>query len=214
MATHTKAPVIIDGFAEVVLPHLQAGYRLARWLLRNEEDAQDVVQEASLRAWRYFGTFTGGNGRAWFLRIVRNTCVGLRHQGRTDSADLFDEQHHSHLRPVSSPETLLLQTDRAMLIERAMNSLSERSRELLRLREMEGLSYKEIADVRGIPIGTVMSGLARARRALREALTRVTAARAEGAEWARQTSHEPPPPQLGQTFPITCSTHVAQNVHS
>jgi RNA polymerase sigma-70 factor, ECF subfamily len=192
MATHTEAPVIVDGFADVVLPHLQAGYRLARWLLRNEQDAQDVVQEASLRAWRYFGTFTGGNGRAWFLRIVRNTCAGLRHHRCTASADLFDEQHHSHLRPVSSPEALLLETDRAMLIERAMNSLSERSRELLRLREMEGLSYKQIADVRGIPIGTVMSGLARARRALREALTRATSARAEGAEWVRQTSHEPP----------------------
>jgi RNA polymerase sigma-70 factor (ECF subfamily) len=191
MTTDTEIPAIADGFADVVLPHLEAGYRLARWLLRNEEDAQDVVQEASLRAWRYFGTFTGGNGLAWFLRIVRNTCAGLRHRA-TDSADLFDEQHHSHLRPVSSPETLLLETDCVMLIERAMSSLPERSRELLRLREMEGLSYKQIADAKGIPIGTVMSGLARARRALRDALTRATSAPAEGAEWVRQTPHELP----------------------
>jgi RNA polymerase sigma-70 factor (ECF subfamily) len=191
MADHTETTVFTDGFADVVLPHLQAGYRLARWLLRNEEDAQDVVQEASLRAWRYFGTFTGGNGRAWFLKIVRNTCAGWRHR-RTDSPDVFDEQHHSHLRPMSSPETLLLAADCAALIERAMSGLPDRPRELLRLREMEGLSYKQIADVKGIPIGTVMSGLARARRALREALARATSARVEGAEWVRQTSHEPP----------------------
>ena len=159
-----------DGFDEVVLPHLDAGYRLARWLVRNDHDAEDVVQEASLRAFRYFATFTGGNARAWFLRIVRNTCLGRRTSLRREPADLFDEQHHSAVRPTSDPESLLLQTDDAMLVERAMRCLSERSRELIRLRDLEGLSYREVADVLDIPIGTVMSGLARARGALRHAI--------------------------------------------
>ena len=165
-----------EEFDEVVLPHLDAGYRLARWLVRNDHDAQDVVQEASLRAFRYFGTFTGGNGRAWFLTIVRNTCSGLNRHRFDEPVDVFDEQHHSHLRPSSSPETLLLQTDDVMVIERAMNSLPARSRELLRLRELEGLSYRAMADTLGIPIGTVMSGLARARQAFREALAKQTPA--------------------------------------
>ena len=164
-----------EGFEEIVLPHLDAGYRLARWLVRNEHDARDVVQEASLRAFRYFGTFTGGNGRAWFLTIVRNTCNGLNRHRVDEMADLFDEQHHSHLQPSSSPEALLLQTDDVMLIERAMKSLPARSRELLRLRELEGLSYREMADTLAVPLGTVMSGLARARQAFREALKKQTA---------------------------------------
>lgn len=163
-----------DGFDEVVLPHLDAGYRLALWLVRNEHDAEDIVQEASLRAFRYFETFTGGNGRAWFLRIVRNTCLGRRAHRLRESADLFDEQHHSDIQPTADPESLLLQIDDAMVIARAMQCLSERSRELIRLRDLEGLSYREVADVLGIPIGTVMSGLARARAALRCAVERST----------------------------------------
>jgi RNA polymerase sigma-70 factor, ECF subfamily len=159
-----------ESFDDVVLPHLDAGYRLARWLMRNDHDAEDVVQEASLRAFRYFRTFTGGNGRAWFLRIVRNTCCGWRGQGLRAPTDPFDEARHSSARPGFDPETLLLQTDHVRVIEQAVNNLPGRFRDLLVLRQRESLSYRELADVMGIPIGTVMSSLSRARLALRGAL--------------------------------------------
>ncbi|MGE5803454.1 MAG: sigma-70 family RNA polymerase sigma factor [Gemmatimonadota bacterium] len=164
------APVIDDSFDAVVLAHLGAASRLARWIMRNEHDAEDVVQEASLRALRYFRTFTGGNGRAWFLTIVRNTCSGWRGHGLHASTDPFDEELHSSGRPASDPETLLLQADGRTLIERAMSHLPHRLRQVLVLRELEGLSYRELADVMDIPMGTVMSSLSRARQALRRAL--------------------------------------------
>jgi RNA polymerase sigma-70 factor (ECF subfamily) len=167
MTVTTSDTAAGDAFDTVVLPHLDAGYRLARWLVRNEHDAEDVVQEASLRALRYFRTFSGGNARAWFLRIVRNTCSNRLTDGLRERADLFDERLHSDERPSSSPETLLLRIDDTRRVEQALRHLPRRSRELIRLRELEGLSYREIADALGIPIGTVMSGLARARRALR-----------------------------------------------
>ena len=157
-------------FDAVVLPHLNAAHRLARWLMRNEHDAEDVVQEASLRAFRYFRTFTGGNGRAWFLRIVRNTCSGWRGHQFQALADPFDEEEHSCARPAYDPERLLLQIDDVTLLERAISTLPKRFRDVLVLRELEGLSYRELADGMGIPIGTVMSSLSRARRALRVAL--------------------------------------------
>ena len=163
-------PVPGDTFDDVVVPHLAVAYRLARWLMRNEQDAQDVVQEASLRAFRYFRTFTGGDGRAWFLRIVRNTCSGWRGRRFEALTDPFDERQHLSGRPTSDPETLLLQTDDASLIARAMRNLPDRFHQLLVLRELEGLSYRELADVMGIPMGTVMSSLSRAREALRGAL--------------------------------------------
>jgi len=159
-----------ESFDEVVLPHLDAAYRLARWLMRNEHDAEDVVQEAALRAFRYFRTFTGGNGRAWFLRIVRNTAHGARGHSVQAFTEAFDEERHISEGRASDPETLVLQTDDVRLIERAMRHLPERFRELIVLRELEGLSYRELADVMGIPMGTVMSGLSRARRELRGAL--------------------------------------------
>ena len=159
-----------ESFDEVVLPHLDAGYRLARWLMRNEHDAEDVVQEASLRAFRYFRTFTGGDGRAWFLRIVRNTCAGWRGHRSNGLTDPFDEEQHHSAQAGSDPEALLLQTDDATLIARAMHNLPDRLHQLLVLRELEGLSYRELADVMGIPMGTVMSRLSRARQALRGAL--------------------------------------------
>jgi RNA polymerase sigma-70 factor, ECF subfamily len=159
-----------ESFDEVVLPHLNAAHRLARWLMRNEHDAEDVVQEASLRALRYFRTFTGGDGRAWFLRIVRNTCSGWPGHRRDALMDPFDEEQHPDVRPASDPETLLLQTDDGTLIARAMRHLPHRFHQVLVLRELEGLSYRQLADVMGIPMGTVMSSLSRARRALRQAL--------------------------------------------
>jgi RNA polymerase sigma-70 factor (ECF subfamily) len=163
-------------FDEVVLPHLGAAHRLARWLLHNDDDADDVVQEASLRALRYFRTFTGGDGRAWFLRIVRNTSTGWRAQTPTGSLDPFDEERHSATRQASDPESLVLQTDDVMLIEQAMKTLPGRFRELLVRRELDGLSYKELGEEMGIPIGTVMSSLSRARRAFRGALAHRLAA--------------------------------------
>jgi RNA polymerase sigma-70 factor, ECF subfamily len=157
-------------FDDAVLPHLDAAYRLARWLLRNDQDAEDAVQEAALRAFKYFRTFSGGNGRAWFLRIVRNTCSGWRGHRYDALNDPFDEEQHGSVRPGFDPEALLLQTDDATLIARAMRTLPDRFHRLLVLRELEGLSYRELADVMEIPIGTVMSRLARAREALRGAL--------------------------------------------
>jgi len=164
------APTIGHSFEEVVLPHLDAAYRLARWMMRNDPDAEDVVQEASLRAIRYFRTFTGGNGRAWFLRIVRNTCHGWRGRSFQAVTDPFDEDQHSNTSPMSDPEKLLLQTADVALIQRVIASMPNRFRELLVLRELEGLSYRELADVLSIPIGTVMSSLSRARQAFRVAL--------------------------------------------
>jgi len=157
-------------FDDVVLPHLAAAHRLARWLLGNDDDAQDAVQEASLRALRYFRTFSGGNGRAWFLRIVRNTCWEQRGHRSQACTDLFDEEQHTSDRAVENPETLLLRTDGQTLIARALRDLPDRFRGLLELRELQGLSYREVAEAMGLPMGTVMSGLSRARQALRVAL--------------------------------------------
>jgi RNA polymerase sigma-70 factor, ECF subfamily len=171
MADRRPATAAIgETFDDIVLPHLDAAYRLARWLMKNEDDAEDVVQEASLRAFRYFRTFAGGNGRAWFLRIVRNTSSSWHSHSVQPLTDPFDEEEHSGERPASDPETILLRVDAGTVVERAMSGLPERFRELLMLRELEGLTYRELAETMGIPIGSVMSGLSRARQALRGAL--------------------------------------------
>jgi len=169
LAERTQSGVSPGTFDEVILPHLDAASRLARWLLRNDEDAEDVVQEAALRALRYFGTFTGGNARGWFLRIVRNTCSGWRHGGPA-SIEPFDEELHSRDGSGTDPEALALQTDDVQLIDEAMHHLPDRFRQLLVLREVEGLSYRELSAVMHMPMGTVMSGLSRARQALRASL--------------------------------------------
>jgi RNA polymerase sigma-70 factor (ECF subfamily) len=178
-AGRTTASPSGGSFDEVVLPHLDAAIRLARRLMPNPDDADDAVQDALLRALRYFRTFTGGNGRAWFLRIVRNTCWtwrGIRTEARTDP---FDEEHHSQAPSACSPEVSLFRNDAAALLDRAMSALPDRLRELLVRRELDGLSYRELADAMGMPIGTVMSGLSRARQALRAALTSQLTARGD-----------------------------------
>jgi RNA polymerase sigma-70 factor (ECF subfamily) len=173
MNDHLRKPRMAapgDSFDDVVLPHFDVAYRLARWLMRNEHDAEDVVQEASLRAFRYFRTFTGGDGRAWFLRIVRNIGSARRGHRFDPLTDPFDEEQHRTAPLTPDPETLLLQTDDAACVARALCNLPDRFHQLLVLRELEELSYRELADVMGIPIGTVMSRLSRAREVLRSAL--------------------------------------------
>ena len=163
--------VVDRDFDELILPHFNAAYRLARSFTRNAEDAEDIVQDAAVRALRYFRTFTGGNARAWFLTIVRNLCSNWHGRRLRAPADPFDEEQHdnSNEQP-ADPETLMLQKADADTIYRAMNRLPDRLRTVLILRELEGFSYREIADRLEMPIGTVMSSLSRARLRLRTLL--------------------------------------------
>src|SRR5437667_9307032 len=158
-------------FEALMLPHLDAAHNLAKWLLRNDEDAQDVVQEAYLRAFKSFGGFRGSNGRAWLLTIVRNTSYTLLKKNKAvDLTTTFDEEIHASGHESVSPTTILEHAEDAELVREAMDELPVEYREILTLRHLEGLSYKEIADVAQIPPGTVMSRLARARGKLRENL--------------------------------------------
>ena len=157
-------------FDEIILPHLDAAHNLARWLVRGRDDAEDVVQEACLQAFRYFATFRGGNARAWLLKIVRNTAFRWLQKSRAQQFAIeFNEAIHSEESEALNPEFLLLQGADTQLLEQAMNHLPDRLREVLMLRELEGLSYKEIAEVAGVPIGTIMSTLFRARERFRHA---------------------------------------------
>src|SRR5438094_9181466 len=161
----------LRSFEETMLPTKDAAHNLARWLLRNDEDAQDVVQEAYLRAFKSFGGFRGSNGRAWLLTIVRNTSYTLLKKNRVvDLTTPFDEEIHVSGHESASPATILEHGEDAELISEAMDELPAEFREILVLRHQEGLSYKEIADIAQIPPGTVMSRLARARAKLREYL--------------------------------------------
>jgi len=161
--------VDVASFEEALLPHLDAAHNLARWLLRNEQDAQDVVQEAYLRAFKSFRGFHGTNGRAWLLTIVRNTSYTLLKKNRAaDLTTTFDEEIHATADESVSPATILEHSEDAELIRQAMDELPAEFREILVLRHQEGLSYKEIADIAQIPPGTVMSRLARARARLKE----------------------------------------------
>jgi RNA polymerase sigma factor (sigma-70 family) len=158
-------------FEAAMLPHLDAAHNLARWLLRNEQDAQDVVQEAYLRAFKSFGGFHGSNGRAWLLTIVRNTSYTLLKKNHAvDLTTTFDEEIHGSGQESVSPATILEHAEDAELVKQAMDELPAEFREILALRHQEGLSYKEIADIAQIPLGTVMSRLARARDKLKECL--------------------------------------------
>jgi RNA polymerase sigma-70 factor, ECF subfamily len=161
----------LASFEETMLPHLDAAHNLARWLLRNEQDAQDVVQEAYLRAFKSFGGFHGSNGRAWLLTIVRNTSYTLLKKNRAvDLTTTFDEEIHATDHDSASPAAVLEHAEDAELIRKAMEELPAEFREILALRHQEGLSYKEIGEIVKIPAGTVMSRLARARAKLREYL--------------------------------------------
>lgn len=148
-----------------MLPHLDAAYTLARYLLRSEDAAQDAVQEAFLRAVRHFDGYRGENARAWLLTIVRHCCASARTRGKREREFVeFDERHHSAHIESATPELHLVRADSSDSFHRALDSLSANDREVLILREVEDLSYGEIALTIGAPIGTVMSRLARARK--------------------------------------------------
>jgi RNA polymerase sigma-70 factor (ECF subfamily) len=161
----------LASFEKAMLPHLDAAHNLARWLLRNDQDAQDVVQEAYLRAFRAFAGFRGSSGRAWLLTIVRNTAYTLLKKNQAaDFTTMFDEEIHASGHESVSPATILEHAENEELIKNAMDELPAEFREILILRHQEGLSYNEIGEILKIPIGTVMSRLARARGKLKEYL--------------------------------------------
>ena len=154
-------------FEELALPHLAAAYNLARWLVRNEHDAEDLVQEAYLRAFKSFGGYYGGNSRSWLLTIVRNTCYTWLQKNRVlHVTESLDDNLDELGLDFADPEMLLLQSVDAQIVRQALTELPVEFREVVVLREMEGFSYKEIADVVDLPLGTVMSRLARGRKRL------------------------------------------------
>ena len=158
-------------FEQLVLPHLDAAFNLAAWILSSRTDAEDVTQDAMLRAFRFFQGFYGGDVRAWLLQIVRNTCyTWLEKNRRMKMTDQFDEQ--LHIESSATPESIAIAGDARERLTRALETLPPRFREVIVLRELEGCSYKEIAAITSIPIGTVMSSLSRARRQLHSALAK------------------------------------------
>jgi RNA polymerase sigma-70 factor (ECF subfamily) len=158
-------------FNEAVLPQLDAAYNLARWLTRNDQDAEDVVQEALLRAVKYWKGFSGRDCRAWVLAIVRNTYYSWVRQRSVQPELTADGEIEDVDEGIPNPEDVLLQNADRELLRAALEDLPVDFREAIVLREMEGLSYKEIADIASVPIGTIMSRLARARKRLRSYLT-------------------------------------------
>jgi RNA polymerase sigma-70 factor (ECF subfamily) len=162
-------------FESVVLPHLDAAYALARWLTRNDADAADVVQEAALRAFRYFDTYREGDAKSWMLRIVRRTCYSWLERNRPgdvlslDEEEALDEEVLSAPGTVSNTESLLQNRSDLRRLDVLIEALPAPLREVIVLRELQELGYREIGEIIGVPIGTVMSRLHRARSALRRA---------------------------------------------
>jgi RNA polymerase sigma factor (sigma-70 family) len=165
----------LAAFDAVVLPHLNAAYNLARWLTRDDQDAQDVVQEACLRAFKYWKSFSGRDCRSWLLAIVRNTYYSWLRERSVQPSLTEDGEIDDLDAAVPNPENVLLQNADRQLLRAALEDLPSEFREAIVLREMEGLSYKEIADIASVPIGTIMSRLARARKRLQTYLTTVNA---------------------------------------
>jgi RNA polymerase sigma factor, sigma-70 family len=158
-------------FEQLILPHLDAAYNLARWLTHNDQDAQDMVQDACLRAFRFFPGFRGGDSRIWLLTIVRNTCYTWQQQRRLDEQTTpFDEEIHDIESETLNPETLHLRRIDQQKIRAAIEALPVEFREVIVLRELEELSYKDISVIIHVPLGTVMSRLARARKQLQRYL--------------------------------------------
>jgi len=162
-------------FERIFLPHLDAAYNLARWLLRNDQDAEDAVQEAYMRAYKAFARFRGGDGKAWFMTILRNVCYTMIKKLRSvETPEPFDEEVHQPMGESEMQDTLR-QKANAESLHSALEKLPDEFREVIVLHDLEGLAYKEIAAVVGIPIGTVMSRLARARGRLRAEIIASTA---------------------------------------
>ncbi|MGU7778852.1 sigma-70 family RNA polymerase sigma factor [Burkholderia sp. PU8-34] len=165
-------------FEVLLLPHMNSAYNVARWLARNDHDAQDIVQEAYIRAFRFIDRFDGDDARAWLLRIVRNVFCTWYRQNRRHTAESLSLDDDEGVTDISdegacSPETLLMRDQDRERVTKALGRLSVEHREVIVLREIEGLSYKEIASVVGVPIGTVMSRLGRGRQQLAAILTNV-----------------------------------------
>ena len=171
----TSDPTRTRRFEQVALPHLDSAYTLARWLTGSDADAQDVVQDAYLRAFKYFDGFAGGDARAWMLAIVRNTCWSWLGRNRPrDAVPLDDEEAQAAeleaaIAAQDDPESAMIARGDEALLKHLLAELPAPFREVMVLREIEELSYQEIATIAAIPIGTVMSRLARARRKLQRA---------------------------------------------
>jgi RNA polymerase sigma-70 factor (ECF subfamily) len=163
----------VERFEEIALQHLGAAYSLARWLVHNEHDAEDLVQEAYLRALKFFSGYYGGDSRAWLLTIVRNTCYTWLQRNRAQQlTESIDDKLDEVGLDFADPEALLLQRVDSEIVRDALRELPVEFREVVVLREMEGLSYKEIAVIADIPIGTVMSRLKRGRKRLFDLLVK------------------------------------------
>jgi RNA polymerase sigma factor (sigma-70 family) len=157
-------------FEEVTLPHLDAAYNLARWLTQNEHAAEDVVQEAYLRAARYFGSFRGGEGRPWLLGVVRRVAFDWLSNHRGENAVTFNEDIHDRGDDTSDPQQAALRKNDQLSVRQAVEDLPLPLREVIVLRELEGMSYQQIASLTEVPIGTVMSRLSRGRAQLQKRL--------------------------------------------
>lgn len=161
----------VSSFEQVILIHLKAAHNLARYLCGNDDDASDLVQDACLRAFRFFDGFRGENGRAWLLTIVRNTFYSdVRQKKNRYVESVYDEEFHDVDIDGPNPETILINKENLRFVREELEKLPLEFREIVILREMEDFSYKEIAEIANIPIGTVMSRLARGRRLLQKAL--------------------------------------------
>ena len=165
-------PADVATFESLTLPHLDAAYTLARYLLRDSHDADDAVQDAYLRALTYWGSFAGGDARAWLLAIVRNVCRSM--WAGTTRAEEFDEAIHGGDESAEPADARALRADTRETLRQALDRLPLEFREVLVLREIQGLSYDEIATIAAVPVGTVMSRLSRARARLERALQGVT----------------------------------------
>jgi RNA polymerase sigma-70 factor, ECF subfamily len=174
-APHMGETTKLALFEQTILPHLNAAYNLARWLMRNDHDAEDVTQEAYLRAFRFFDSFKGGDGKAWLLAVVRNT--GRTWRRRTMGGEtkvLFDERIHSAGDEIKDPERRLVEESKLGTLRECIELLPAEYREVVVMREMEEMSYKEISEAAAVPIGTVMSRVSRARKRLQDCAARRT----------------------------------------
>ena len=166
-------PTKLELFEEIILPHLNSAYNLARWLTQNEHDAQDVVQESYLRAFRFFDGYHGGEPKAWLLAVVRNTChTWRRREKREVTKVLFDEADHTPNLDAPNAEARLVEATKMNTLRHCIEALPAEFREVLVMRELEEMSYQQVAEVANLPVGTVMSRLSRARKRLEECARR------------------------------------------